>query len=132
LISKLRPASVLQMTAHAKEKIVTMRETSAPIRISIFDRSIACACRPGEQRGLMVLKGVLHGIRKEYGDRIEIAYHAYDQRPEVFQTYGSILELMRSEGLAVLPVTLVNGAIKKSRALPTLQELREYISTASE
>jgi hypothetical protein len=109
-----------------------MAEMSRPVRINIFDRSLACACRPGEQHGLMTLKGALHGIRKEYGDRVEVAYYAYDQRPEAFQSYDSILELMRDEGLAVLPVTLVNGAVRKSKGLPTLQELREFIVTAQE
>lgn len=109
-----------------------MSEKSKPVLIAIFDRSMACACRPGEQRGLMVLKGVLHGIRKEYGDRIDIAYHAYDQRPEEFQAHEKVQGLMRDGGLEVLPVTLVDGAIRKSRALPTLRELREFIITALE
>jgi hypothetical protein len=109
-----------------------MRETAKPVLVSIFDRSMACACRPGEQRGLMVLKGVLHGIRKEYGDRIDIAYYAYDQRPEEFQAHEMVQDLMRDGGLEVLPVTLVNGAIRKSRALPTLRELRDFITTALE
>ena len=109
-----------------------MRETAKPVFISIFDRSMACACRPGEQRALMVLKGVLHGIRKEYGDRIDIAYHAYDQRPEEFQAHERVRDLMGDGGLDVLPVTLVNGALRKSRVLPTLRELRAFITTALE
>jgi hypothetical protein len=109
-----------------------MQEQSKLVRINVFDRSIACACRPGEQRGLMVFKGVLHGVRKEFGEQVEIAYHAYDQKPEAFQSHGNVLDAMRGEGLEVLPVTLVNGAIKKSRALPSLKELREFIVAALE
>ncbi len=104
-----------------------MKEMTTVVRIAVMDRSIACACRPGEQRGLMVFKGVLHGIRKEYGERLEITYCAYDQKPEAFQANRELTELMRVEGLTVLPVTLVNGAIKKTGALPTLRELRELI-----
>jgi hypothetical protein len=109
-----------------------MKKTVKPVLITIFDRSMACACRPGEQRGLMVLRGVLHGIRKEYGDRIDIAYHAYDQNPDVFQAHESVRVQVRDGGLEVLPVTLVNGAIRKSGALPSLQELRRFIATAME
>jgi hypothetical protein len=101
-----------------------------PIRISIFDRSAACACRPGEQRGVMVLKGILHGIRKEYGERVAISYHAYDRNPEQFQHDPDIADLLRTKGLEVLPITAVNGAIKKCGAHPTLQEFRGFIASA--
>ena len=101
-----------------------------PIRISIFDRSAACACRPGEQRGLMVLRGTLHGIRREYGDQVVIAYHAYDRNPEQFQRDPDIADLVRTRGLEVLPITAVHGAIKKCGAHPTLQELRGFIASA--
>jgi hypothetical protein len=105
-----------------------MKDCAQPIRIAVFDRSAACACRPGEQRGLMLLKGILHGIRKEYGAQVAISYHAYDQQPEEFHRNPDITDLIRTGGLEALPVTVVNGAIQKRGAHPTLQELRSFIA----
>jgi hypothetical protein len=109
-----------------------MAVRSTAVRVTVLDRSIGCACRPGEQRGLMVLKRTLHGVRKEFGDRIEINYHAYDQQPEAFEEYEHVVKLIRNEGFQVLPVTLIDGAIEKTGTLPSLQELRAVIARALE
>jgi hypothetical protein len=78
-----------------------MEVRNTAVRVTVLDRSIGCACRPGEQRGLMVLRSTLHGARKEFGDRIEITYHAYDQQPEAFEEYGHVVKLIRREGFQV-------------------------------
>jgi hypothetical protein len=109
-----------------------MEDKNAVIRVTVLDRSIGCACRPGEQRGLMVLKRTLHGVRKEFGNRIQISYHAYDQQPEAFEEYEHVVKLIRSVGFQVLPVTLINGAIEKTGTLPSLQDLRAAIMGALE
>jgi hypothetical protein len=97
------------------------------VRVTVFDRSASCACRPGEQRALMVLKGTLHGIRKEFGDQVEIAYHAYDQQPAAFEVYEDVVRPIEGEGMQVLPITQVDGAIEKTGVLPGLQEQRSFI-----
>jgi hypothetical protein len=76
----------------------------------------------------MVLKGILHGIRKEHGEKVVISYHAYDQNPEEFQRNPDITDLIQTRGLEALPVTAVNGAIKKRGSHPTLQKIRGFIA----
>ena len=47
-----------------------MKDKSHEIRI--YDRAAGCACRPGEQRGMMVLRSIIYGLKKELGDTIAV------------------------------------------------------------
>jgi hypothetical protein len=108
-----------------------MMDPIEPIRITVFERSAACACRPGEQRGWMALKATLHGVRKEFDDKVAIEYHTYDRSPEEFHRNPQIAELLQAEGLEILPITAINGEIRKRGSLPTLKELRALIAPNS-
>ena len=98
-------------------------------QITIYDRTAGCACRPGEQRGMMVLHAVLYGIRKEYGDRVSISYFTLDRNKDKFEKNSEIKSLIDEKGLEILPVTIVNGKVCKTGENPTLAELRELLES---
>ncbi len=98
-------------------------------RVEIYDRTAGCACRPGEQRGMMALRAVLYGIRKEFGDKVYIAYYTMDRNKEEFEKNSEIKTLIDERGLEVLPVTLVDNKVFKTGENPTLTELREILGS---
>ena len=103
-----------------------MKEKRRQIRI--YDRTAGCACRPGEQRGMMVLRSIIYGLKKELGDTIAVTYYTYDRDQVKFTEDEQISSLISENGLEILPVTVIDGKICKSRAIPSLAEFREYLS----
>ncbi len=97
--------------------------------IRIYDRMAGCACRPGEQRGMMALRAVLYGIRKEFGDSVSISYYTLDRNRDEFDNNDEIKSLIDERGLEVLPVTMVNGKVCKTGENPTLNELRKLLNS---
>ncbi len=98
-------------------------------RIEIYDRTAGCACRPGEQRGMMALRAVLYGIRKEFGDKVSIAYFTMDRNGYEFEKNTEIKNLVDKKGLQVLPVTVVDDKVFKTGENPTLKELRKILGS---
>ncbi len=98
-------------------------------QVEIYDRTAGCACRPGEQRGMMALRAVLYGIRKEFGDNVTISYFTLDRNKEKFEENEEVKKLLSEKGLEVLPITVVNNKIRKTGENPTLSEMREFIKS---
>ena len=97
--------------------------------IKIYDRTSGCACRPGEQRGMMALHSVLYGIRKEFGNSVSISYFTFEHNKEEFDKNTEVKSLIDEKGLEVLPITVVDGKICKMGENPTLDGLRELLSS---
>ena len=96
--------------------------------IEIFDPAMCCAtgvCGPSIDPELMRIATVINSL-KEQG--IIIKRYGLSSEPQTFVTNKVINELLQKEGAEVLPVTLVDGKVAKTKEYPTNVELAEWPS----
>lgn len=95
--------------------------------IEIFDPAMCCStgvCGPSIDPELMRVAAVVNAF-KEKG--ISITRHGLANEPQAFVSNAVISDILQKEGVEVLPVTLVDGAIAKTREYPTNEELSTWL-----
>lgn len=96
------------------------------VKISIYDPALCCStgiCGPSVDPELVRIAGDLESLRKRNADveRFNLA-----MEPGAFAEHEQIRSLLQDQGPEVLPVTVVNGEIRKTKAYPSTQELSEW------
>jgi hypothetical protein len=95
--------------------------------IDIFDPAMCCStgiCGPSIDPELMRVATVINML-KEKG--IIIKRHGLSSDPHDFISTKVISDLLKEEGAAVLPITLVDGKVAKTREYPTNAEFSEWL-----
>lgn len=99
-------------------------------KIDIFDPAMCCStgvCGPSVDKDLMRVAIVVSSL-KEQG--IDISRHNLSSEPQDFVSNKIISEILQTEGADVLPVTLADGEIVKTREYPTNGELSKWLGVA--
>jgi hypothetical protein len=97
-------------------------------RIEIYDPPLCCPtglCGPTADPVLLDLNEALLTLKSE-----EVASRRYllNTHPQAFVSNPDVFRLLREKQIAVLPITVVDGAIAKTGAYPSLAELREFLA----
>jgi hypothetical protein len=95
--------------------------------IEIFDPAMCCAtgvCGPSIDPELMRIATVINSL-KEKG--MIIKRHGLSNEPQAFIVNKVISDILQKEGAKVLPVTLVDGEVAKTREYPTNEELSKWL-----
>ena len=98
-------------------------------KIEIFDPAMCCStgvCGPSIDPELMRMATVINAL-KEKG--ITIKRHGLSSETQDFISNKLISELLQKEGPDVLPVTLVEGEVAKTKEYPTNEELAKWLDT---
>lgn len=98
-------------------------------KIEIFDPAMCCAtgvCGPSIDPELMRIATVINAL-KEKG--ITIKRHGLSSEPQDFVSNKVINDILQKDGADVLPVTLVDGEIAKTKGYPTNEELSAWLDT---
>ena len=98
-------------------------------KIEIFDPAMCCTtgvCGPSIDPELMRIATVISAL-KEKG--LTITRHGLANEPQDFVANKVISDILQKEGVDVLPVTLVDGEVAKTRAYPTNEELSQWLET---
>ncbi|HEY3374179.1 MAG TPA: arsenite efflux transporter metallochaperone ArsD [Candidatus Aquicultor sp.] len=101
-------------------------------RIEIFDPAMCCStgvCGPSVDKNLLRIATVINALKEK---RIEIKRYGLSNEPQAFVANKVISDLLQKEGPDVLPVTLADGEIVKTREYSTNEELSEWFGTAIE
>ncbi len=96
-------------------------------KIEIFDPAMCCStgvCGPSIDPELLRVATVINTL-KEKG--IIIQRHGLSNEPQDFITNKVINSLLQKEGADILPVTLVDGEIAKTKEYPTNEELSKWL-----
>lgn len=96
-------------------------------KIEIFDPAMCCStgvCGPSIDPELLRIATVISTL-KERG--IIITRHGLATEPQDFITNKAINELLQKEGADILPVTLVDGEVAKTKEYPTNDELSKWL-----
>ena len=98
------------------------------MKIEIFDPAMCCetgVCGPSIDPELMRMATVVNTL-KEKG--IIIKRHGLSSEPQDFISNKVISDLLQKEGADVLPVTLIDGEVAKTKEYPTNAELSKWLS----
>ncbi|AEG60362.1 arsenite efflux transporter metallochaperone ArsD [Desulforamulus ruminis] len=96
-------------------------------KVEIFDPAMCCStgvCGPSIDPELLRVATVINSL-KEKG--IEIKRHGLSSEPQDFIMTKVINDLLQKEGAEVLPVTLVDGEVAKTKEYPRNEELAEWL-----
>lgn len=96
-------------------------------KIEIFDPAMCCStgvCGPSIDPELLRVSTVINAL-KEKG--IEIKRHGLSSEPQDFVSNIVINDLLQKEGADILPVTLVDGKVAKTKIYPTNEELSQWL-----
>ncbi len=100
------------------------------VRVEIFDPPMCCPtglCGPVADPALLEIFQALLKIKEEYDGRATVERYILGQQPGAFAKRPEVMRRIREHGMAILPLTLVNGEVVKERAYPTYAELRAWI-----
>jgi len=92
--------------------------------IEIFDPAMCCStgvCGPSIDPELLRVATVINSL-KEKG--IIIKRHGLSSEPQDFISNKVISEILQKEGADILPVTLLDGEIVKTKSYPTNEEFQ--------
>jgi hypothetical protein len=96
-------------------------------KIDIFDPAMCCStgvCGPSIDPELMRVAAVINSL-KDKG--IIIKRHGLSSEPQDFMANKVINDLLQKEGVEILPVTLVDGVVAKTREYPTNEEIGNWL-----
>jgi len=96
-------------------------------KIEIFDPAMCCStgvCGPSIDPELMRMATVINAL-KEKG--IVIKRHGLSSEPQDFISNKAISDILQKEGADVLPVTLADGEVVKTKKYPTNEELSKWL-----
>jgi hypothetical protein len=66
-------------------------------------------------------------LKSEFDGRANIGRYLLGQQPGKFVQQTEVIARLQANGVAVLPITVVNGVVKKERAYPSYAELKSWI-----
>ena len=96
-------------------------------KIEIFDPAMCCStgvCGPSIDLELLRMATVISSLQQQ---GIVIKRHGLSQEPQAFISNQVISDILQKEGVGVLPVTLVDGEIAKTKEYPTNKELSDWL-----
>lgn len=95
-------------------------------KIEIFDPAMCCptgVCGPSIDPELMRMATVINSL-KEKG--VKISRHGLSSEPHDFITNQVVNNILQKEGSDILPVTLLDGEVVKTKEYPTNEELSKW------
>lgn len=102
------------------------------VKIEIFDPALCCStgvCGPSVDPALVQISNAIEQFKKI---EVDIQRYNLSQDTSYFVSNETIAFLLKEHGPEILPVTLVNGEVKKQQVYPTTQELEQWTNTKVE
>jgi hypothetical protein len=97
------------------------------INLDIFDPAMCCStglCGPSIDPELLRLSTVINVLHSK---GIIVRRHNLSQEPQEYANNKVVSNLLRSQGVNALPITVLNGEIVKSGSYPTNKEFAEWL-----
>jgi hypothetical protein len=101
-----------------------------PLKIEIFDPPMCCPtglCGPAVDPALLDIYGAVLKIKTEYDGQAVVERYVLGQQPAKFMQQPEVISRLKAHGVAVLPVTVIDGVVVKERVYPSYDELKEWI-----
>jgi hypothetical protein len=106
-------------------------EAVQPVLVEIFDPPMCCPtglCGPTIDQTLLTLSEMLMALQTEgvSVERYQMTSHA-----QKFIQNPAVMQLVRAQQMAALPITLVRGEVIKIGAYPALSEIKLHLNGAA-
>ncbi|MDP4147085.1 MAG: arsenite efflux transporter metallochaperone ArsD [Bacillota bacterium] len=91
-------------------------------KMIIFDPAMCCptgVCGPSIDPELLRVSTVLNSLKSK---GIVVERHNLTGNPQAFVDNKAVNELLNTEGVDILPITIVEGEVVKTKAYPTNKE----------
>jgi hypothetical protein len=98
--------------------------------IEIFDPPLCCPtglCGPTIDPALLDINEAILKLKSEFDGRANIGRYLLGQQPGKFVQQAEVIARLKANGVSALPITVVNGVVKKERAYPSYTELKSWI-----
>jgi len=101
-----------------------------PVTIEIFDPPMCCPtglCGPSVDPALLDISEAILKIKAEFDGRATVERYVLSQQPAKYTEQPEILDRLKAHGVSVLPITMVNSAVRKERRYPSYADMRTWI-----
>lgn len=101
-----------------------------PLTIEIFDPPMCCPtglCGPTLDPVLLDVYEAILKIKAEYDGQAVVERYVLGQQPAKFMQQPEIIRRLKAQGVAILPVTVVDGVVVKEKVYPSYAELKQWI-----
>ena len=100
------------------------------VRVEIFDPPMCCPtgiCGPTIDPVLLDIQEALLKIHKQFDGAANVERYLLSQQAARFMQNPQVLALLKKEGTEILPITVVEGEVVKTKSYPSFQELDQWI-----
>ncbi|HEX2927724.1 MAG TPA: arsenite efflux transporter metallochaperone ArsD [Ruminiclostridium sp.] len=101
-------------------------------KMVIFDPAMCCStgvCGPSVDKELLRVATVLNNLKNK---GIEVERHNLTGNPQAFIDNKEVNNMLNKEGVDILPITMVDGAVVKTGAYPTNEEFASHLEISAE
>ncbi|HBC97809.1 MAG TPA: arsenical resistance operon transcriptional repressor ArsD [Clostridium sp.] len=101
-------------------------------KMMIFEPAMCCStglCGPSIDPELLRVSTVVDNLRKK---GVSIERYNLTGSPQVFVDNKTINKVLNREGIEMLPITMVDGAIVKTKAYPTNREFCKLLGISED
>ena len=96
--------------------------------VEIFDPPMCCStglCGPTVDQTLLTLNEMLMTLQAE---GLTVERYQMTSHPQKFIQNAAVMQLVRAQQMAALPITLVRGEVIKVGAYPTMAEIKASLN----
>lgn len=96
-------------------------------KIEIYDPAMCCStgvCGPSIDPNLLRMSSVLNILKK---NDVIVERYNLSQDPQPYLKNKEVNNLMTTQGVQILPITIVNSTIMKTGEYPSNEELSEWL-----
>lgn len=101
-------------------------------RMEIFDPAMCCStgvCGPSVDKNLLRVSTLLNRLKKK---GVKVERYNLSSDPKAFIDNKIINNMLADEGVDVLPVTMVEGKVVKTKEYPTNEEFIKFLEIPEE
>lgn len=101
-------------------------------QMTIFDPAMCCptgVCGPSVDKNLLRVATVIDNLDQ---NGVKVQRHNPTNNPKIFSQNQTIKKLLNKNGVAILPVTLVNGEVVKTKDYPSNQEFAQFLDVSED
>lgn len=101
-------------------------------RMVIFDPAMCCStgvCGPSVDKELLRVSTVLNNLKNK---GIVVERYNLTSNPQVFVDNKEINRMLNDDGVEVLPVTMVDGVVVKTKSYPTDEEFCTLLGVSAD
>lgn len=105
--------------------------TSQAVLVEIFDPPMCCStglCGPTVDQTLLTVSEMVMALQAE---GIGVARYQMTSHPQKFTQNAAVMQLVRAQQLAALPITVVRGEVVKVGAYPEVAEIKTRLNGVS-